>query len=482
MRVFLALALALAAACAASGAAVSVSRAPPVFLPHDAMKAVLAAPASSAERAWALGGLMEAGRPGSARLVTPESADRVVAAYARALTEPSPRRRGNSMVAASGGVTILGAYYIEVRVGGQPFNLLLDTGSSNTAVASTLCGSTCGAGKQYDPEASAAVPFAGHGCKQCLPTGETSPCPFGEPINATFAGRPESCGAVVSYGGGSSFLAGVLTRDTVEVGAGLAVNGTVIAISREIPDAAFSTPPLSGIVGFAHELNAIVPSWVPTPFGLAVKAGQVGDVIGLCLNASGGGALDLGAANPSRFTGPVRWAQGGQLRWYEVDMLDIAVGSASVGLPPAVYGFNNDQIGAFVDSGTSALLLAPAAMSALQAAFQSKHSSLPGVVASSDGPGIFGGQCLTDAQMGLSLHLFPTLTVRLAGAGGGDDVLLEVGPESYFFHSDNSYCLAVSGVPGVGAVLGDVLLTNYYTIHDRVNNRVGFADVTSCAQ
>lgn len=35
----------------------------------------------------------------------------------------------------------------------------------------------------------------------------------------------------------------------------------------------------------------------------------------------------------------------------------------------------------------------------------------------------------------------------------------------------------IGGIPSVGVVLGDVFMENYYIVHDRVNQQVGFAPV-----
>jgi len=59
-------------------------------------------------------------------------------------------------------------------------------------------------------------------------------------------------------------------------------------------------------------------------------------------------------------------------------------------------------------------------------------------------------------------------------------VSLPVPPQSYFFHQQGQYCFAVQSVIGIGVVLGDAFMENFYIAHDRANNRVGFAPVAKC--
>ena len=65
------------------------------------------------------------------------------------------------------------------------------------------------------------------------------------------------------------------------------------------------------------------------------------------------------------------------------------------------------------------------------------------------------GVCVSDAQMANGvLDKFPTLLFTFTGESG--DVILSTPPSSYFLHAGGQYCLAVSGNPGIGAVLGGV--------------------------
>lgn len=73
-----------------------------------------------------------------------------------------------------------------------------------------------------------------------------------------------------------------------------------------------------------------------------------------------------------------------------------------------------------------------------------------------------------------------TLWFEFAGEQAGTTVSLPATAQSYFLHANGQYCLAVAGVTGIGAVLGDVFMQNYYIVHDRAGARIGFAPVTNC--
>jgi len=234
---------------------------------------------------------------------------------------------------------------------------------------------------------------------------------------------------------------------------------------------------MQGIIGLAHELQAVNPTWAPTVFGQIAKEKGLKDLFGLCLNRTGGGMLDLGEVVPERYSGEIQYVAGTQKRWYNVDLKSVVLNGDDIGLPSFVYSYLNDQIGSFVDSGTSALLLSPVAMTALQKQFQSKYASLPGVNGAAN---IFTGACISDSDMGNSINMYPKIGLVMRGAGNAKDVTVFAGPEDYFSHQSGQYCFMVSAVPGIGAVIGDVVMQNYYIVHDRALDRIGFAKVRSC--
>jgi len=159
-------------------------------------------------------------------------------------------------------------------------------------------------------------------------------------------------------------------------------------------------------------------------------------------------------------------------------LLDVLVGGGSIGLPSIVYSYLNDQIGSFIDSGTSIILFGPAIFAAFQSLWQANFCALPGVCGQNH-PLLFDGDCLTDAQMGNSLSSFPTVNF-IFGGQNNDEVSLAVPSTAYMMHANGQYCFGFQSVPGISAVLGDVFMENFYIVHDRINTRVGFAPITNC--
>jgi len=189
--------------------------------------------------------------------------------------------------------------------------------------------------------------------------------------------------------------------------------------------------------------------------------------------------VDLGYVDPTKFYGDLQWIPVVQQRWYNMALVDVMVGGVSIGLPAIVYSYLNDQIGSFIDSGTSVILFGPAIYTAFQTLWQSTYCSLPGICGQSP-PLLFGGDCLTDAQMGNSLSSFPAVNFIFSGQNNGEVVSLSVPPTAYLLHANGQYCWGFGSVPSISAVLGDVFMENFYIVHDRANTRVGFAPITNC--
>lgn len=129
-----------------------------------------------------------------------------------------------------------------------------------------------------------------------------------------------------------------------------------------------------------------------------------------------------------------------------------------------------------VDSGTTALILAPAAYAAMRGALTTNYAYLPGLQQVLANPtGTFVNMSLAQRDT------WPTLDIVVGS------VVLAVPPVNYFLCSAVSNVCAwligtVSGASGVPTtILGDVVMQGYEVTFDRVNQRVGFAPVGDCA-
>ena len=247
-------------------------------------------------------------------------------------------------------------------------------------------------------------------------------------------------------------------------------------IEAEIPAGNMNTGASTGILGLASEFNACNPTCVPPIFDEFVDANLVQNLFSMCLTPSNGGMLDLGTIDSSRYTGSIQYAPMTFDRWYNIEILDIMVGSYSLGLPPFVYGTTNDVIGSFVDSGTSVVLMNTMAFSAFEDTFMKHYGTLPGAKS------LFEGSCVTERTIGDSINKYPNVTFVVASHDETAPLYLPVPPTSYLVGPvsvANLYCMGISAIPSVGVVLGDVFMENYYIVHDRANLQVGFAPVVA---
>jgi hypothetical protein len=397
-------------------------------------------------------------------------------------------------VPMNGGVLTLGAYFTSVVVGTgagrQTFDAIVDTGSSNTALPSVGCAS-CGtpAAQLYNAQASpTALPLSCGDimCQNCAPTAVGSnDVPPSANLTRCLYGGPEcdpssqQCRFSISYGGSSSATAGTTTMDVACVG-GLCAMSYVNQILEEYPA---DTQP-AGIVGFAYPANACNPTCQPTILDSLVAGGALEpqqNTFGMCLTASNGGIIDLGATNASRYYGPLFYTPIVAQKWFNIEVRDIQVGGVSIGVPSFFYQIRNDAIGSFVDSGTSVFLVSPFVFQEMQSIFTTRFSTVPNVREL-----FLDGQCVTFTNATEQIGAFPAVSVVLAGADGQEDFSVSMTGADYVMPStvpvtaSTQYCLGISGVPSIGVILGDIIMQNYYIEFNRFSNMLGFAPIRSC--
>ena len=179
----------------------------------------------------------------------------------------------------------------------------------------------------------------------------------------------------------------------------------------------------------------------------------------------------------SRYQGSLQWAPVVKQGLFNIEVVDVKVGDLSLELPSFLYGTTAGTLGAFVDSGTSIILVNPLTFSAIQTIFQTKYHHLPGVNSTffSNGPSV----CIPTYQMGSKLSLFPNLYFHVRGMDG-KTIELHVPPQNYILLFDNQYCFGIAAVPGIGIVLGDAFMQGYYVAFDRQNAMIGFATIKDC--
>jgi hypothetical protein len=374
-----------------------------------------------------------------------------------------------------GGFLTLGAYFVNLTIGtpGVNFTVLVDTGSSNTAVPSVDCQYTCGNASTntlYNPamsSSSKAIYCNSATCLNCNPDGGA--CVFGQPFCSQI--RPNNCGFGVSYGGGSSGIYGSYEQDIICLGgsSGLCAMSSLGMISDSIY---FGE---QGILGLASDFNACNPSCVPTLMDDLLSQSQIQqNILGMCLTPTNGGVMDMGFIDSTRYQGNLTWIPQSMNRWYNFHILDVQVGSTSLGLPSFIYWTTNDVIGSFVDSGTSVILMGPAIWNTLTQVFQDNYCDLTGICGNNT---LFDGNCFSSSQINPSD--FPPVNF-ITMDQDQNQVTLSVTGQSYLLPVGDLYCLGMGQAVSLGIILGDVFLQEYYVAYDRQNTRLGFAPVANC--
>ncbi|NXO42156.1 BACE2 secretase, partial [Locustella ochotensis] len=220
-------------------------------------------------------------------------------------------------------------YYLEMLIGTPPqaLNILVDTGSSNFAVAGVP-----------DPDVTSY---------------------FNPELSSTY--RSQGIEVTVKYSQGS--WTGVLGTDVITMPKGLYGSYT-INIATILESENFFLPGVKwhGILGLAYDALAKPSSSVETFFDSLVRQAEIPNIFslqmcgaGLPVSGSGtnGGSLVLGGVEPSLYTGDIWYTPIKEEWYYQVEILKLEVGGQNLELDCREY--NADK--AIVDSGTTLLRL-----------------------------------------------------------------------------------------------------------------------------
>ena len=217
-----------------------------------------------------------------------------------------------------GDLIALGYFYAELKVGTPPqtFSLIVDTGSSVTAIPCTGC-RDCGphTNPRFNPESSL--------------TFRQAPC--GGSLYCTSCVRGV-CGYRVSYQEGSSY-SGFLARDVIRLG----VSGACVAVESfpfgcsTAETGLFTSQQADGIMGLGTSRRHADQS-NPTVLEALVEQRLVEDVFSLCIGALRGtltfGMPQLGAADgtPASVPASLFWTGVVESTYYGVEVTAIMLG------------------------------------------------------------------------------------------------------------------------------------------------------------
>ncbi|XP_042367264.1 nothepsin [Plectropomus leopardus] len=317
-------------------------------------------------------------------------------------------------------------YYGEITLGtpGQNFSVIFDTGSSDLWVPSTYCVSqSCALHRRFRAFESTSFHHDGR--------------MFG-----------------INYGSGH--LLGIMARDTLKVG-GLTVVNQEFGESVYEPGAAFVMAKFDGVLGMGYPSLAEI---LGNPVFDNMMAQKIVDepVFSFYLNrrtssSNPEGELLLGGTDEALYSGPVNWIPVTSKGYWQIKMDSVAVQGMSSFCPQGCQ--------AIVDTGTSLIAGPTNDILSLQQLIGASPTNI--------------GEFIIDC---VRLSSLPQVTFVL----GGKEYTLTA--EQYVrkeMLGDRELCFsgfqAVDIVTTAGPlwILGDVFLTEFYSIFDRGQDRVGFA-------
>ncbi|XP_076138975.1 beta-secretase 2 [Alosa pseudoharengus] len=345
-------------------------------------------------------------------------------------------------------------YYMEMLIGtpSQTLNILVDTGSSNFAVA------------------AAPHPFITHF--------------FNRAVSSSYwtSGRAVQ----VRYTQGD--WEGELGTDLISIPKG--PNATVtINIAAILSSEGFFLPGVNwqGILGMAYPMLARPDSSVEPFFNSLVRQTGIPDVFSLQMCGAGiaasttadpvGGSLIMGGVEPTLYRGSMWYTPIMQEWYYQVEVLKLEVGDQNLNLDCREY--NSDK--AIVDSGTTLLRLPVNVFNAVVDAIS--QTSLIQDSAS----GFWTGTKLACWAMGESpWRFFPKISIYLRGTNTSQSFRITILPQLYIqpiTDVDGTLDCFRFGISSSvnGLVIGATVMEGFYVAFDRAQKRVGFA-VSTCAE
>ncbi|GMF28409.1 unnamed protein product [Phytophthora fragariaefolia] len=281
--------------------------------------------------------------------------------------------------------------------------------------------------------------------------------------------KSDTCAISQSYMEGSSWKASVV-EDVVYLGGEASFDdeamrnqyGTHFQFGCQSSETGlFVTQVADGIMGLSNSDHHIVAK-------LHHENKIPSNLFSLCFTENGG-TMAIGEPNSKAHRGDISYAKvisdRSASHFYNVNVKDIRIGGKSINAKEEAYTRGHY----IVDSGTTDSYLPRA----LKTEFLQVFKEVAG----------------RDYQVGTSCHgytnedLASLPSIQLVMEAYGDEnaeVILDIPPEQYLLHNDNSYCGSIYLSENSGGVIGANLMMNRDVIFDNGNQRVGFVDA-DCA-
>jgi hypothetical protein len=334
------------------------------------------------------------------------------------------------------------SYTASLEAGLGYYGVIVDTGSSDTAIASSLC-FNCGA-PLYAPGASA--------------------------TDAMMM-------ASTQYADGSMW-SGEIYKETETWLRGPFVTTSLVAIKSQTN---FFDPSsyYQGIIGLGPK-ELLDPGTTSYMDALAAQyGGQEMMAFRLC-PFSGDMWLEgydpTAAASDVKFT-PMLPIDGLGNGFYQVEYADILFGGTTLGVAKAGYG------PVLVDTGTSISYIPATALTSLLMAIN-KDAAFKTMFPGQTLANTTTGACVTNATATSEMvdAMLPKLSVSFPTASGGTFAVDVPASSSYLYPAGmGQFCLAFDDAATTGTLIGDTLLTGMLTVFDVSNLQIGFAPQAGCA-
>jgi hypothetical protein len=327
-----------------------------------------------------------------------------------------------------------GGYSAKLSLGGQPFDMIVDTGSTSTGVAAATC-TNCGVHPAYTPGPAM-------------------------DLHQTASSQ---------YGSGS--WKGEVFEDNATMGGRSAIALDFASITSQT--GFFQGPLFQGILGLGPD-GLLLP-YTTSYLTKLIGAGMTGEVaFQLCPD---GGTMWLGGFDAAAATTAPAFTPISSAAPYYI----VGVGAASVSGTAALTGADFGPT--IIDTGTTLTYVPTAVVTAV----------IAGVHGSAGYPSVFGTQALTDgacmtttmtsAQIDAAL---PPLS--LSFAGGTSPISIPATRGYLFDQGGGQYCFTFSdssalfGSAQKVSLFGNTLLAGMLTVVDVDHHQMGFAPQAGCAE
>eukprot|EP00667_Euglena_gracilis_P009370 EG_transcript_9526 len=340
-------------------------------------------------------------------------------------------------------------FYTTVEVGTpfQPFDLILDTGSSLMFVPCVSSCTDCGVHDHATGWLNSSS-FRDVDCNADTCTQEA-----GLPMPGCSRG---GCQYTIAYQEGSGST-GQLVTDRLRLGNATA---DVTFGCTKTESGLLKTQSADGLMGLGRGSLSLPQQLASTTDG----KGAAGS-FSLCLSGARPGSVAFGAVQPPaglRWTPLLPRLQGSSHNWYRIGTVAMGVGPVQLPLTPDDFA-KNGYYGTVVDSGSTDLLLPATVYGVFLTELRRQTPDFP-----SDVIGSAGSPCFPDKD-----GLWDALpTIRLTLQGGYQ---LTLHPINYISLEDQGYCLNVFDNHQYGLVIGSLAMMDKLVVFDLPNDRIGFA-------